>query len=92
MNEMIAYRDAALRVVGKLEEQLGEAALADARDLVESDEAPIGLTVAASLIADHNLTVPMWVIDEIKRLLQAWPEELAELPEYFETHGSASSS
>ncbi|WIE63070.1 hypothetical protein DEI97_007995 [Curtobacterium sp. MCLR17_032] len=88
MNELGNYRNQALHIISGLEERLGIQALEDARDLVECNEAPIGLSIAAGLIAERNLTVPMWIVKDIKRLLQEWPEELAELPEDFETHGS----
>lgn len=88
MNNLGNYRNQALRIISGLEERLGIQALEDARDLVECNEAPIGLSIAAGLIAERNLTVPMWIVEDIKRLLQEWPEELAELPEHFETHGS----
>lgn len=88
MNNLGNYRNQAFRVINGLEERLGIQALEDARDLVECNEAPIGLSIAAGLIAERNLTVPMWIVEDIKRLLQEWPEELAELPEDFETHGS----
>lgn len=87
MNDLGNYRNQALRIISGLEERLG-IQLEDARDLVECDEAPLGLSIAAGVIAERNLTVPMWIVEDIKRLLQAWPEELAELPEHFETHGS----
>lgn len=88
MNDLDNYRNQALRIISGLEERLGIQALEDARDLVECNEAPIGLSIAAGLIAERNLTVPMWIVEDIKRLLQEWPEELAELPEHFEAHGS----
>ncbi|WP_110900051.1 hypothetical protein [Curtobacterium sp. MCPF17_046] len=87
MNDLGNHRNQALRIISELEDRLGIQALEDARDLVECDEAPLGLSIAAGIIAERNLAVPMWIVEDIKRLLQAWPEELAELPEHFETHG-----
>ncbi|MCJ1715127.1 hypothetical protein [Curtobacterium sp. VKM Ac-2922] len=39
-------------------------------DLVESNEAPIDLTIAAAPIGDRDLTVPKWMVDDCNGLLQ----------------------
>ena len=80
MNDLDNYRNQALRIISGLEERLGIRALKDARDLVECNEAPIGLSIAAGLIAERNLTVPMWIVEDIKRLLQEWPRNWLSFP------------
>lgn len=77
----IEYRSEVLRVVDYLSTRTSADRMADIRSLVEHNEAPIALGLAAWVISSENLSVPDWVISDIRRLLAEWPEELAELPD-----------
>jgi hypothetical protein len=86
MNSFIEYRSEVLRVVDYLATRTSDDRMADVRSLVEHNEAPIALGLAAWVISSEDLSVPEWVISEIRRLLAGWPEELAELPDDLDRH------
>jgi hypothetical protein len=86
MMDFVEYKREALRVVDHLASQTSEDRMADIRGLVEHNEAPIALGLAASVISSEDLSVPDWVISAIRRLLAEWPEELAELPDDLDRH------
>jgi hypothetical protein len=83
---LLRYKDEVRRVVDQLASQTTEDRMADIRSLVEHNEAPIALGLAAWVISSEDLSVPEWVVSDIRRLLAEWPEELAELPDDLDRH------